>query len=155
MSDADLHDEDALLDAITAGASGLRPEAHWAPTWVPAVHTVATAQSMLAPATTARLMRSLRADPAETPALPPAVASPSPGERNILALVGDGLTNREIGKRRLSEKTVRNHISRLPAEMSVQRRLQAAVLASPPRAAGDRGPLHALIAIREPVVRRR
>lgn len=46
-------------------------------------------------------------------------------------MIGDGLTNREIGKKLyLSEKTVKNHISRLLAKLGVQRRVQAAVLAS-------------------------
>ncbi len=92
---------------------------------------MASGQSMLDPATTARLMRSLRADPAETPAVPSELASLSPRERDILALIGEGLTNREIGKKLyLSEKTVKNHISRLLAKLGVQRRVQAAVLAS-------------------------
>jgi DNA-binding NarL/FixJ family response regulator len=98
---------------------------------VSAVRTVASGQSMLDAATTARLMRSLRAEPAEIPALSPELASLSPRERDILALIGDGLTNREIGKRLyLSEKTIKNHISRLLAKLGVQRRVQAAVLAS-------------------------
>ncbi|MEU3028340.1 response regulator [Streptomyces incarnatus] len=124
-------DEDALLDAIMAGASGYVLKQIKGSDLVSAVRTVASGQSMLDPATTARLMRSLRADPAETPSLPPELASLSPRERDILALIGDGLTNREIGRRLyLSEKTVKNHISRLLAKLGVQRRVQAAVLAS-------------------------
>ncbi|MYS14674.1 response regulator transcription factor [Streptomyces sp. SID4982] len=123
-------DEDALLDAIMAGAAGYVLKQIKGSDLVSAVRTVASGQSMLDPATTARLMRSLRADPA-APALPPELASLSPREREILALIGDGLTNREIGKRLyLSEKTVKNHISRLLAKLGVQRRVQAAVLAS-------------------------
>ncbi|MEU4107537.1 response regulator transcription factor [Streptomyces sp. NPDC027717] len=125
-------DEDALLDAIMAGAAGYVLKQIKGSDLVSAVRTVASGQSMLDPATTARLMRSLRADPAGTaPVLPPELASLSPREREILALIGDGLTNREIGKRLyLSEKTVKNHISRLLAKLGVQRRVQAAVLAS-------------------------
>ncbi|KUL20754.1 response regulator [Streptomyces regalis] len=124
-------DEDALLDAIMAGASGYVLKQIRGSDLVSAVRTVASGQSMLDPATTARLMRSLRADPAETPALAPELAGLSPRERDILALIGDGLTNREIGKKLyLSEKTVKNHISRLLAKLGVQRRVQAAVLAS-------------------------
>ncbi|WP_062643510.1 response regulator [Streptomyces maremycinicus] len=124
-------DEEALLDAIMAGASGYVLKQIKGSDLVSAVRTVASGQSMLDPATTARLMRSLRADPAETPAVPSELASLSPRERDILALIGDGLTNREIGKRLyLSEKTVKNHISRLLAKLGVQRRVQAAVLAS-------------------------
>ncbi|MEU6665921.1 response regulator transcription factor [Streptomyces sp. NPDC046727] len=124
-------DEDALLDAIMAGASGYVLKQIKGSDLVSAVRTVAAGQSMLDPATTARLMRSLRADPAETPSVPPELAGLSPRERDILALIGDGLTNREIGKRLyLSEKTVKNHISRMLAKLGVQRRVQAAVLAS-------------------------
>ncbi|MFF4564687.1 response regulator [Streptomyces sp. NPDC001435] len=124
-------DEDALLDAIMAGASGYVLKQIKGSDLISAVRTVASGQSMLDPATTARLMRSLRADPADTPAMPAELASLSPRERDILALIGDGLTNREIGKKLyLSEKTVKNHISRLLAKLGVQRRVQAAVLAS-------------------------
>ena len=124
-------DEEALLDAIMAGASGYVLKQIKGSDLVSAVRTVASGQSMLDPATTARLMRSLRADPADSPAVPSELASLSPRERDILALIGDGLTNREIGKKLyLSEKTVKNHISRLLAKLGVQRRVQAAVLAS-------------------------
>ncbi|MFI6409877.1 response regulator [Streptomyces sp. NPDC050548] len=124
-------DEDALLDAIMAGASGYVLKQIKGTDLVSAVRTVASGQSMLDPATTARLMRSLRAEPAQAPEIAPELASLSPREREILALIGDGLTNREIGKKLyLSEKTVKNHISRLLAKLGVQRRVQAAVLAS-------------------------
>jgi two-component system response regulator DevR len=124
-------DEDALLDAIMAGASGYVLKQIKGSDLVSAVRTVASGQSMLDPATTARLMRSLRTEPAEAPEVAPELAGLSPREREILALIGDGLTNREIGKRLyLSEKTVKNHISRLLAKLGVQRRVQAAVLAS-------------------------
>ncbi|WP_405640370.1 response regulator [Streptomyces sp. NBC_00019] len=124
-------DEDALLDAIMAGASGYVLKQIRGSDLVSAVRTVASGQSMLDPATTARLMRSLRADPAETPGMSPELTSLSPRERDILALIGEGLTNREIGKKLyLSEKTVKNHISRLLAKLGVQRRVQAAVIAS-------------------------
>ncbi|MEU8929125.1 response regulator transcription factor [Streptomyces sp. NPDC048409] len=124
-------DEEALLDAIMAGASGYVLKQIKGSDLVTAVRTVASGQSMLDPATTARLMRSLRADPAGPPDVAPELAGLSPRERDILALIGDGLTNREIGDRLyLSEKTVKNHISRLLAKLGVQRRVQAAVLAS-------------------------
>jgi DNA-binding NarL/FixJ family response regulator len=124
-------DEEALLDAIMAGASGYVLKQIKGSDLVSAVRTVATGQSMLDPATTARLMRSLRTEPVAVPEEAPELAGLSPREREILALIGDGLTNREIGKRLyLSEKTVKNHISRLLAKLGVQRRVQAAVLAT-------------------------
>ncbi|MFD9637566.1 response regulator transcription factor, partial [Streptomyces violascens] len=96
-----------------------------------AVRTVASGQSMLDPATTARLMSSLRHD--DAPEVSPeesALAHLTPREVEILALIGEGRTNRQIGKELyLSEKTVKNHISRLLAKLGVERRIQAAVLA--------------------------
>ncbi|MDN3029201.1 response regulator transcription factor [Streptomyces sp. S.PB5] len=124
-------DEDALLDAIMAGASGYVLKQIRGSDLVSAVRTVASGKSLLDPAATARLMHSLRAEPAQPAQVPPEPANLSPREREILALVGDGLTNREIGGRLyLSEKTVKNHISRLLAKLGVQRRVQAAVLAT-------------------------
>ncbi|MFI5806727.1 response regulator [Streptomyces sp. NPDC051561] len=124
-------DEEALLDAIMAGAAGYVLKQLRGSDLIAAVRTVASGQSLLDPATTARLMRSLRAGPASGPALAPELEGLSPRERDILALIGEGLTNREIGKKLfLSEKTVKNHISRLLAKLGVQRRVQAAVLAT-------------------------
>ncbi|MFE1288495.1 response regulator [Streptomyces sp. NPDC058751] len=124
-------DEEALLDAIMAGAAGYVLKQIKGSDLISAVRTVASGQSMLDPTTTARLMRKLRTDPAEEPPLAQELAGLSPRERDILALIGDGLTNREIGKELyLSEKTVKNHISRLLAKLGVQRRVQAAVLAN-------------------------
>jgi DNA-binding NarL/FixJ family response regulator len=98
---------------------------------VEAVRTVASGQSMLDPATTARLMSSLRGPTEAHPAEDARLATLSAREREILALIGEGLTNRQIGKQLyLSEKTVKNHISRLLAKLGVERRIQAAVLAT-------------------------
>ncbi|NGN65254.1 response regulator transcription factor [Streptomyces sp. A7024] len=129
-------DDDALLDSIMAGASGYVLKQIKGSDLLAAVRTVASGQSMLDPSTTARLMTSLRGtddtdgDPhAVAPDAP--LAALSPREREILALIGEGLTNRQIGKRLyLSEKTVKNHISRLLAKLGVERRIQAAVLAT-------------------------
>lgn len=64
-----------------------------------------------------------------------------PAGAEILGLIGAGLTNREIGKRLyLSEKTIKNHISRLLAELGVERRIQAAVLATQAASASGAGP---------------
>ncbi|WP_419992863.1 response regulator [Streptomyces boninensis] len=129
-------DDDALLDSIMAGAAGYVLKQIKGSDLLAAVRTVASGQSMLDPATTARLMTSLRGtddadgDP-QTVAPDAPLAALSPREREILALIGEGLTNRQIGKQLyLSEKTVKNHISRLLAKLGVERRIQAAVLAT-------------------------
>ncbi|MEU5714671.1 response regulator transcription factor [Streptomyces sp. NPDC020403] len=124
-------EEEALLDSIMAGAAGYVLKEIKGADLVAAVRTVATGKSMLDPATTARLMRSLR--------FPASAASQGDGElsmlsdreRAVLDLVGEGFTNRQISKKLyLSEKTVKNHISRVLAKLGVERRVQAAVIAT-------------------------
>ncbi|MFE0642410.1 response regulator [Streptomyces sp. NPDC058877] len=124
-------DEEALLDAIMAGAAGYVLKQIKGADLVSAVRTVASGQSMLDPATTARLMRSLRdPEPARQPE-DERLAVLSERERSVLDLIGEGLTNRQIAKRLyLSEKTVKNHISRLLGKLGVERRVQAAVIAA-------------------------
>ncbi|MFF4261143.1 response regulator [Streptomyces virginiae] len=124
-------DEDALLDAIMAGAAGYVLKQIKGSDLVSAVRTVATGQSMLDPATTARLMHSLRDPEAAKEPQDARLAALSERERAVLELIGDGLTNRQIAKRLyLSEKTVKNHISRLLGKLGVERRVQAAVIAA-------------------------
>ncbi|GAA4788978.1 MULTISPECIES: response regulator transcription factor [Streptomyces] len=124
-------DEDALLDAIMAGASGYVLKQIKGTDLVAAVRTVATGQSMLDPATTARLMASLRGPEVVHRDEDERLSALSERERAVLDLVGEGLTNSEIGARLyLSEKTVKNHISRLLSKLGVERRVQAAVIAA-------------------------
>ncbi len=125
-------DEEALLDAIMAGAAGYVLKQIKGSDLVSAVRTVATGQSMLDPATTARLMHSLRApEERKKPPEDARLAALSERERSVLDLIGEGLTNVQIAKRLyLSEKTVKNHISRLLGKLGVERRVQAAVIAA-------------------------
>ncbi|WP_330294775.1 response regulator transcription factor [Streptomyces sp. NBC_00503] len=133
-------DEDALLDAIMAGAAGYVLKQIKGSDLVAAIRTVATGQSMLDPATTARLMSSLRAPTAGKPPGDERLTVLSERERAVLELIGEGLTNRQIGKRLfLSEKTVKNHISRLLAKLGVERRVQAAVIAAEVREHDETG----------------
>lgn len=123
-------DEDALLDAVMAGAAGYVLKQIKGTDLVDAVRTVAAGRSTLDPATTERLLHALR-EPAPAPVADGRLTGLTEREKDVLALVGDGLTNREIGERlRLSEKTVKNHISRLLAKLGVERRVQAAVIAA-------------------------
>ncbi|MFD5856782.1 response regulator [Streptomyces chartreusis] len=123
-------DEEALLDSIMAGASGYVLKQIQGSDLVSAVRTVAAGQSLLDPSATAKLMARLRAggQPEQEPEALPGLTD---RERTILALIGEGLTNRQIGQRLfLAEKTVKNHISRLLAKLGVERRIQAAVIAT-------------------------
>ncbi|MFJ4621620.1 response regulator [Streptomyces sp. NPDC088812] len=123
-------DEEALLDSIMAGASGYVLKQIRGSDLVSAVRTVAAGQSLLDPSATARLMARLRQGQEPEPE-PDALPGLTAREREILALIGEGLTNRQIGRRLyLAEKTVKNHISRLLAKLGVERRVQAAVIAT-------------------------
>ncbi|WP_328390233.1 response regulator transcription factor [Streptomyces sp. NBC_00400] len=131
-------DDDALLDAIMAGAAGYVLKEIKGADLVSAVRTVAAGRSMLDPATTSRLMSTLRGEDSGEEPEADVLSGLSPREREILGLIGEGLTNRQIGKRLyLSEKTVKNHISRLLAKLGVERRIQAAVLATQAAPAPD------------------
>ncbi|WP_189862040.1 response regulator [Streptomyces poonensis] len=123
-------DEEALLDSIMAGASGYVLKQIQGSDLVSAVRTVAKGQSLLDPSATARLMARLRSEQ-DKEEEPDALPGLTDREREILALIGEGLTNRQIGQRLyLAEKTVKNHISRLLAKLGVERRVQAAVIAT-------------------------
>jgi two-component system response regulator DevR len=122
-------DEEALLDSIMAGASGYVLKQIQGSDLVSAVRTVAGGQSLLDPSATTRLMARLRGGEQEEE--PDELRGLTERERQILALIGEGLTNRQIGQRLyLAEKTVKNHISRLLAKLGVERRIQAAVIAT-------------------------
>ncbi|MFF4887640.1 response regulator [Streptomyces nigra] len=126
-------DEEALLDSIMAGAAGYVLKQIQGSDLVSAVRTVAHGQSLLDASATTKLMARLRGgqQPAEEPEVLPGL---SDREREILDLIGEGLTNRQIGQRLyLAEKTVKNHISRLLAKLGVERRVQAAVIATQAR----------------------
>ncbi|KAF5990747.1 response regulator transcription factor [Streptomyces sp. WAC00263] len=132
-------DEEALLDSIMAGASGYVLKQIQGSDLVSAVRTVARGQSLLDPSATTKLMARLRAGETPEPE-PEALPGLTDREREILALIGEGLTNRQIGQRLyLAEKTVKNHISRLLAKLGVERRIQAAVIATQAQDRLERG----------------
>ncbi|MGW3324046.1 response regulator [Streptomyces virginiae] len=133
-------DEEALLDAVMAGASGYVLKQITGTDLVSAVRTVASGQSMLDPGATTRLMARIRGDvPKQEQA--PGLPGLTDREREILILVSEGLTNREIGKQLfLAEKTIKNIVSRLFTKLGVERRVQAAVIASHALLPPDRRP---------------
>jgi two-component system response regulator DevR len=120
-------DDQALLQAILAGASGYVAKQLKGDDIVDAVRRVAAGQSLLDPAVAARARERLRAEPMEDER----VARLSAQERTILDLIADGLTNRQIATElNLAEKTVKNYVSNLLSKMGMERRTQAAVYAA-------------------------
>lgn len=120
-------DDEALFDAILAGAAGYLLKQIRGNDLVDAVRTVASGRSLLDPAVTQRVLERLRNPPAPDAKL----ASLTVTERKILDLIGEGLTNRQIAERiYLAEKTVKNYVSSLLSKLGLERRTQAAVYAA-------------------------
>lgn len=120
-------DDEALFAAIMAGAAGYVLKQVRGGDLVTAVRRVAAGQSMLDPAVTARVLDHLRTGPLTDPL----AKRLTPKEEQILGLVAEGLTNRQISTRlSLTEKTVKNYVSALLGKLGVQSRTQAAVLAA-------------------------
>jgi DNA-binding NarL/FixJ family response regulator len=120
-------DDDALFDAVMAGAAGYVLKQIRGTDLIGAIRTIASGQSLLDPEAASRIMRRMRDQAAATDPL----AALTDQERRILALIGEGLTNRQIGDRLfLAEKTVKNYISALFAKLGLQRRAQAAAYAT-------------------------
>jgi DNA-binding NarL/FixJ family response regulator len=120
-------DDEALFDAIMAGASGYVLKEIRGNDLVDAVRQVAAGKSLLDPAATQRVLDRLREGERHDDRL----EGLSDQEQRILELIGDGLTNRQIGEAmHLAEKTVKNYVSSLLAKLGMQRRTQAAALAA-------------------------
>lgn len=120
-------DDEALFDAIMAGAAGYVLKQIRGDDLVDAIRQVADGKSLLDPSATARVLDRLRNGSAEDERL----AQLTDQERKILELLAEGLTNRQIAERMyLAEKTVKNYVSNLLAKMGMQRRTEAAVYAA-------------------------
>lgn len=120
-------DDDALFAAIMAGAAGYVLKQVRGNDLLETVRRVAAGQSTLDPAVTAQVLDRLRKGPEEDPAL----ASLTDQEKRILELIGEGMTNRQIGEQMfLAEKTVKNYVSTLLSKLGFERRTQAAVFAT-------------------------
>ncbi len=118
-------DEQAMFDAVLAGAGGYVIKDVRGNDIVNAVREVAAGRSLLDGRAATALMNRLRVR-TETP---DPLAELTDKEREVLGHIGEGLTNREIGARMfLAEKTVKNYVSALLAKLGMQRRVQAAVL---------------------------
>jgi DNA-binding NarL/FixJ family response regulator len=120
-------DDEALFEAIMAGAAGYVLKQVKGNDIIEAVRRVGAGHSLLDPTMTARVIDRMRNGPPEDPR----VARLSGQERRILELLADGKTNRQIAAEIfLSEKTVKNYVSNLLTKMGMSRRTEAAVYAA-------------------------
>jgi two-component system, NarL family, response regulator DevR len=118
-------DDEALFDAIMAGASGYVLKEVRSTDLVGDIRKVAAGHSLLDPTLTARAMERMRTRRQEETA-----DHLTPQEQKILDLIAEGLTNRQIAERMyLSEKTVKNYVSNMLAKLGMSRRTEAAVYA--------------------------
>ncbi|MBD7981269.1 MULTISPECIES: response regulator [Oerskovia] len=121
-------DDEALFQAVLAGASGYVLKQIHGSDLVGAVRTIAGGGSLLDPVSTARILDRLRTPQAQEV---DRLEGLSPQERQIVDLIGEGMTNRQIGERLfLAEKTVKNYVSHILSTLGLQRRTQVAVLAT-------------------------
>ena len=119
--------DEAMLEAILAGASGYVVKDIRGMELAQAIKDVGAGKSLLDNRAAAALMAKLRgnAEPADP------LSGLTDRERTLLGLLSEGLTNRQIAARMfLAEKTVKNYVSRLLAKLGMERRTQAAVFAS-------------------------
>ncbi|WP_405012354.1 response regulator [Kitasatospora sp. NBC_01539] len=132
-------DDEALFDSIMAGASGYVLKAIRGTDLITAVRDVAAGRSLLDPVATSRVLERLREGGGKEDER---LARLTKQERRILDLIGEGMTNRQIGNElHLAEKTVKNYVSSLLAKMGMERRTQAAAYVArsrPPDRRADR-----------------
>ena len=120
-------DDEALFAAIMAGAAGYVLKEIRGSDLVDGIRRVASGQSLIDPTLTAKVLERVRKGPSVAPEL----AELTEQERKLLGLIAEGLTNRQIGEQMfLAEKTVKNYVSSILSKLGLERRTQAAVLAS-------------------------
>ncbi len=128
-------DEEAVLSAIVAGASGYLLKQVRARDLVSALEVVGNGGSLLDPAVTERVLERIRRVAASDE--PDELAGLTTQERRILALVAEGKTNKEIAAEvYLSDKTVKNYVSSILSKLNLERRAQAAAFVAKHRTPG-------------------
>jgi two-component system, NarL family, response regulator DevR len=129
-------DDEALFEAIMAGAAGYVLKQIRGNELVSAIRRVAAGESLLDPAVTGRVLRRLREPSPEDERL----ARLTDQERRILDFIAEGCTNRQIATQmNLAEKTIKNYVSNLLAKLGMERRTEAAVFATKLEAERQRG----------------
>ncbi|MFJ8083886.1 response regulator [Streptomyces sp. NPDC096205] len=123
--------DEYVFGALRAGASGFLLKNTEARDLIEAVRTVARGEGLIAPAVTRRLIAEFAAKPVRQPKADPAVLGGlTRREREVLACLGEGLSNADIATRLdMAEATVKTHVSRLLGKLELRSRVQAAVLA--------------------------
>ena len=120
-------DDEALFSAIMAGAAGYVLKEVKSSDLLSAIRHVAAGQSLIDPALTARVLDRVR----NPVTVAPELAELTEQEMRLLEFIAQGMTNKQIGEQMfLAEKTIKNYVSSVLSKLGVERRTQAAVLAS-------------------------
>jgi two-component system response regulator DevR len=129
-------DEEAVLSAIIAGASGYLLKQIRARDLVAALESVGRGESLLDPAVTEKVLERVRRIASGT--YTDELAQLTAQEQKILQLVAEGKTNKEIAQEVfLSDKTVKNYVSSILSKLNLQRRAQAAAFVAKHRLPGS------------------
>jgi two-component system, NarL family, response regulator DevR len=129
-------DDEALFSAIMAGASGYVLKQILGNDLLEAIHRVARGESLLDPSLTGRVLARIRGEVLAGD--DGGVEQLTPQERRIIALVAEGMTNRQIGEQvHLAEKTVKNYVSNILMKLDLSRRAEVAAFMAKRRRGGD------------------
>lgn len=119
-------DDEALFSAIMAGAAGYLLKQVKGNDILDGIRVVGGGGSLLDPQVTSRVLERLRAKPEDDELM-----ALTDQERRLFDLIGEGLTNRQIGERMfLAEKTVKNYVSNVFVKLGMSRRSEAAAYAA-------------------------
>jgi DNA-binding NarL/FixJ family response regulator len=130
-------DDEALFSAIMAGASGYVLKQIRGNDLLDAIHRVGNGESLLDPSVTGRVLARIRGD-VLAGSEDGGVEQLTPQERRIIALVAEGMTNRQIGEQvHLAEKTVKNYVSNILMKLDLSRRAEVAAFMAKRRRGGD------------------
>jgi two-component system, NarL family, response regulator DevR len=130
-------DDEALFSAIMAGASGYVLKQIRGNDLLDAIHRVGNGESLLDPSVTGRVLARIRGD-VLAGGDDGGVEQLTPQERRIIALVAEGMTNRQIGEQvHLAEKTVKNYVSNILMKLDLSRRAEVAAFMAKRRRDGD------------------
>ena len=123
-------DDDYVFGALTAGASGFLLKRTQPEQLIAAIHTIAAGESLLSPSVTRTVIDRMARQPQPDPASSRRLRLLTPRERDVLELVARGLSNAEIAARLVvEESTVKTHVKRILAKLSLRDRVQAVILA--------------------------
>ena len=123
-------DDDYVFGALSAGASGFLLKRTQPEQLIAAIHTIAAGESLLSPSVTRTVINRMARQPQPDPAANQRLRVLTPRERDVLELVGRGLSNTEIAASLVVEvSTVKTHLKRILAKLSLRDRVQAVILA--------------------------